>query len=1706
MPEEKKDNTKEEKPEPAPKKRLVTKRRMGIWLGVAASAAILAAIVLVGLYKTGTIDAYIKGQFVAAFDEMGIEFTAETFTVQASPLVMRLENAVFTNKKTGEVIATAREARFSMTILDLFALTTERNINIDSSEIYGLNVFLKFDENGRSNFDGVDFSLPPGRVRFRYASARVTVRDSAFIFNDTKREISGDAEDLAIELSPDERTVEGSDINYRFDLSTTKAEFSYGGEEVEPIAIRGIGNLTELGIDLDSLALVSPLGRSTLRGSIVGWDRFKYDLTIVSDVDLTQASRVFPLGTAVSGTGAFQGRVTGEGEKYRIEGEVTSESLAASNVRLKALQINAVADGEGSAYRATGKAIAELLTFEDFRLDYPQIMGTIRGTGTDFRWLGALEAAALSSPLGTVGSLYINDAAAEYRDRALLANLNGVRAAKFSSTEAYLESIQTPSIRIISTDDLTTALADTATAARIDAEGATLRSVDINGIEIRSRRNNTEIDARDVRVDRVDTNDANLSDVTANDIKVFNRDGRTSVAAGRINAERASAAGADIRRAEAENVEVDTYGDTSNVVIPRLRLAAVETDSAILANLNVAGVRLTIRQGVITGRTDDFAPGTVDLKENGRLENVAVYRPVFVLEPSGRYRASLDMTLGGGLLGSIDLGNARATVVADNDKILLNGVEAEVMNGRLNGDAVVAMKDSSRSGINADFSDLDIGKLIAVASGNVVPIEGDTSGRADLTFAGTDIRRATGTLSATVAATAGNTDRGFLPVSGELRASADDGLVTFDSARLTSGATDLLATGRLDLFETDSDLAISIDSTDASEIERVIRIFELSPQLREQMDAFDGHLADDFTFRGNLTGNVEDPSVKGRAELESLIAGGRILGSLAANFNIDSQITKITDGILREPGEGGRMTFDVTIPSYGTNNTSVQARLENFNIGTLLTAVPIRSLPNSLKDLQASTSGELDLTGLPNNMQGSATLNSGVGTLNGQTFDSLRTAVSFDGTLVNIEEFEARFGDGILTANGFYRTDSESFIAQVKGREVPATRVLAFFPKNSAVPDAEGTLDIDLTAEGTVNDTSSYEIEFNGTGQGIIVNNNSFGAVTFSGNTVDSVLTARLVTNVGGSEQIVNATADLGRPEVPFRAETNLTGTPLGPFIAIFRKPDPDQVTLDGSATGRIVFAGDLVSRDADGNEVFSTENLRGNAALTEFQLVIGETPLVASETVNFTFSTNEVTVDNARFSGGGTNLTVNGTKALSAKGVNNLAMNGRIDLRVLNAISPDLFFAGIADMQVTLAGPNNTARLNGRAELHRGSFSTFVGSERVSLNDLNGCVLFNTRQALIGCNDGTAGSERITGSLGGGRVTLSGEAVLTDNLLLEAFRVDIQGTNITAPFPTGFTTTGNADLAITGRRTGSEFNSLITGTIFARRSVYTRDIDIADFVSGRREASLATGSGSSSILSDARLDIRILGRDALVVRNNIADLTASADLRVTGDVESPQIAGRISANEGTVFFRDDRYELQRGTLTFPPNSNGDPVINISAESEIRGYQIFVTLNGPLADADSLSATLRSNPSLPQADVISLITTGSLANTGSGIPTYAQSGLNTAAEILADEIINKPVARATDRLFGLNRFNLDPIVSGQRGNPTARLTVGRQINRNLLVTYATNLSQDQNQVLALEYRVSNRLSFVAQYEQRSIANVTRQRNAFSFEIRLRTRF
>lgn len=1693
-----------EEPTPEKRRRFFTKRRVALLFGLTALGAVLLIVIAVFLYRGGVGDTYIRAQFVAKMADIGIDFDADVFQVRVAPLRLELKNATFNDRVSGEKLFFIRDAQLRLTVQNLYAWQLSRDISIDTTDITGAEVWVTFDAEGRSNFSNLKFveDEPGTRVNFKYESIVFSLRDSVVHFGNISRKIAADANNVAFLLEPENMEVPDEQKRYRFDLSSTQSKFVYDERPLDPIDLRAVGIADRMGAEISELRLTAPIGSSSLNGKLTDWAALKYDLNIESSVDLTQASTIFPFGTPISGIGNFKGKVSGEGETYRVDGSIDSDSLTAEGIYLKAVNVTATVEGTNENYTANGNAIAELLTFEDFHIEFPKLTGNVRGTGTDFRWVGELQAVAAKSKSLSIGGLYISDAVAEYKDQQLTASAVNGRAQKFSVADNEFTALSGRNLRFSMPNDNVNLDIESGSAGSLINKNFKLNDVRGSNLRIRNAGEKTDVEISGLQARNADVRGNRLDNVTADQLKLTDLPGSIELSAKNLRAARLNADGTVVDGLYAPDVSLTDNAAETKIYSDDVRVAKIDAGSAVLGSLNIAGVRLTIRQGRIEGTSNDIDAGNVTLAKTsslpsgGTLEAVKIVKPVFVLEPSGRYRATADMSLGGGIIGSVPLGAAQAQVVVSNSGADLNNLTASVMDGTVTGNATIAFNSRSRSVINADFTALDLGKIAALQSGRMIPLEGRTSGRVDLSFAGTDYRTTSGTINATITAAAGSTDGSKIPVNGVVNLAAVNGLFTIDQARLNTDKSELNASGRFDLRNDNSDLNVALRSSDASEIVNIVRVTGLSPEFESQLERMDAAVAGNLTFDGKITGNLTDPTIDGRASLASLSLRGRDVGVLTSDILVSPLQTEFRNGRLQQ-ADGGLVAFNVTIPSAGTNNISVNAHLTGVNAGNLLAALPVE-LPERLRDFNGKTSGTVALSGLPDQSQGEINIASEAGTVAGQSFDSLTAKAVFNGTRINIEQGEIRIGTGSVTATGSYDTASSAFDLDLTGRVVPLPLALAFLPADSGIPPITGTTDFTAKAVGEFDRPSTINVNFNGSASNVLIGERALGAVTFQGTTNNQILNAELIATLESRPQTINATLNFGDENLPFRVQTSFDQSPLGPFIALI--PQLSGVSIEGTGTGQVEFGGNIAQKDAAGNTVYSASGLSGSARFSQLSLRLQDTPISAVEPVMVRFNTREIVFESARFAGSGSNITIAGSKALQDGGINNLSVDGRLNLSLLNVIpqiaSGDNFFGGFADVSIRIAGPNKGARVSGTAVLDNASLATFIGSDRLTLDRLKGRIRFTANQVQI---------DQASGFLGGGQFVASGGALLDDDLNLNSFRIDLTGTNITVPLPEDFITTGDAKLEISGRRVGSGVLATnIAGSILARRSVYTEDIDLASIVGGRREGSLS-GGGSSSIRAP-RFDLVIEGRDALIVRNNVADLTASVSLRLTGTTENPRVSGRITANSGTVFFRRDRYIVQRGVLEFPPNTDIEPIINLQAETEIAGYQIFVNLSGPLTDTENLSATVRSSPALPQADVISLVTTGNLSNTEAGIPTLAQTGINTAAEILTDTIINNPARKATDKLFGLNVFEIDPIISGQRLGPSARLTVGRQINNNLRVTYATNLSQDQNQVLALEYRVSNKLSFVAQYEQRPLSNVTQDRNNFSFEVRFRRRF
>lgn len=1170
--------------------------------------------------------------------------------------------------------------------------------------------------------------------------------------------------------------------------------------------------------------------------------------------------------------------------------------------------------------------------------------------------------------------------------------------------------------------------------------------------------------------------------ITASDLRMRNQNKITTATVSTIRAGSISASGTKVKGVTANNIDVVDRDGVTSVVVKEVQVGATSAAGAEIGNLNIAGVHLSVRNRRIEGSTADIDAGTVKLAD-GQIDSVKLTRPVFVVEPSGDYRASADLSIGGGVLGRMNMGQAQAKLVATNREIELNDFVADVFKGRASGNARLAIARGGTSQVVADFRDLDIAGPLTAMAGSAVPLSGRATGRVDLSFPGTDFKQASGMLTTQLAAeAAAASDR--IPVTGEVAVRANRGSFDIQQVDLQTPATHLKASGQFS-FAGDSNLQVDLNSSDAAELQAVLIDSGLLRDADEQMRSYGVGLAGQLAFNGTLKGKLDTPQVNGQVRLGSLLVNGNNLGSLSAAVTMTDAELRVADGRLTESG-GGNVQFSLLAPRSGKNNVTVEATLNGMSAGTLITVLPLnKSTRDQLADTQSQVSGQLKIAGIPGEMSGSADLRFGPGKLAGEPLESLLARATFSGSTVNVESVDARLTAGHLVAGGTFNTTTKGFDFHGKAEGIQLARLAALANK-PGMPPITGVGDFAVNVVGNLSekDFSAYQINFDGQARNVTINGKTAGTVALVGRTENKQLNVSVTTGVLGQPQVITANVNLAGDRLPATIDTILNNADLTNLISILLPAST--VSISGHANGNLHVSGDLLDEDG----YFSIAGLSGKASFSDLSFKVEDIALTAATPLVVNFTPGELIFSSAHFTGPGTNITLDGALATATSGKQNLNINGSLNLRVLNGLSPDFFSSGTAEVAVRMNGSFEDPRLIGTASINNGSVSVLLGNERWTVASLKTTVRFTANQAQI---------DSLTGMLGGGRVTATGGALL-DGFTVAGFRLNLQATNVTVPFPENFHSILDADVEIKG----TSREQLISGLVNLHRAEYTQDIELADLINSRRGESIEEGAEIELVRTALFAGLRVEGRNALVVRNNLADLVGSVSLQLNGPVSDPVISGRITATSGTLNFRNDRYDITRALMDLPPGRNADPVLNIQGESQIKGYRVIVSLTGPLSNPQ---AVVRSEPALPQEDVVALITTGQLASEDASTSILSQSGLGTATSLLTDALINAPAQRATSKLFGLSRFEISPVIGGRSGStPAARLTVGKRISKEVTVTYSTNVTSDPNQILSLEYRLSDRLSFVAQYEQASTRKLTSQNNNFSFEIRFRKRF
>ncbi|MGH9797133.1 MAG: translocation/assembly module TamB domain-containing protein, partial [Candidatus Polarisedimenticolia bacterium] len=271
------------------------------------------------------------------------------------------------------------------------------------------------------------------------------------------------------------------------------------------------------------------------------------------------------------------------------------------------------------------------------------------------------------------------------------------------------------------------------------------------------------------------------------------------------------------------------------------------------------------------------------------------------------------------------------------------------------------------------------------------------------------------------------------------------------------------------------------------------------------------------------------------------------------------------------------------------------------------------------------------------------------------------------------------------------------------------------------------------------------------------------------------------------------------------------------------------------------------------------------------------------------------------------------------------------------------------------------------------------------------------------------------------------------------------------------------------------EAGSRLKGWIEIVRGIYGRDFRLEEGAAGRRATELFPVVPAAGPFGGLNLDLEVRAPGDLWLRNDLGSVEGQGEIRIAGTAARPSVAGRIIAVEGgTITFRKVRYRVQNGTIDFADPLQVRPIFDLSAETRVADVQVTLRLEGGL---DDFRYELTSEPPMPQQDLVALLLTGRTF-TGAD-PAAGIAAEETVSAYLADRLTGEITERLSGRA-GLDLLYIDPLQVNAHGDPTARVTLGKQVTQDLFVTYSTELGSSQGAVYQLDYSLARDVSFTSQ--------------------------
>jgi translocation and assembly module TamB len=905
--------------------------------------------------------------------------------------------------------------------------------------------------------------------------------------------------------------------------------------------------------------------------------------------------------------------------------------------------------------------------------------------------------------------------------------------------------------------------------------------------------------------------------------------------------------------------------------------------------------------------------------------------------------------------------------------------------------------------------------------------------------------------------------KGEVPANGVIDAtySQHDGSVDLRKLELHLPGSDIEARGRLGAYPVNRPSALNVDfhSSNLAEFDAALRSLGLNRNGRAGTAALPVALNGQAEFHGTWAGSLVKPQISGGLKATQLAIempsrhGSQSppqfvrMDSVDANGSYSAAQIAVLHALLLRGKT--RIALSGTLdaspePQAEFNEDSViHLRAEGTNVD-LADVRPFLADGGSTLPIAGEFNAQIDADGPLHAPSGSGWVELENGNIYGEPVSHLRIQGAMANQVLKLTSATLNEAGGTFSASGSYDFAARRYQldAHCEGTEISR---IAWVRQRDL--DVTGKLGVSLTGSGTLDDP---RLQGHATVSSLTLGGQRFGALEVNAQSASHNLNYSLTTQFEGAELGLRGVTQLSGGYATV-AQLEFSRFDIG---ALLTSAHLEQFRGASALAGTVTVEGPLAH----------LEQLHGEARLQSLSVTIAGVALQSEGRAHATLANNRILLDPLHVTGTETDLRVQGSLSLQGARQLDLAASGSINLKLAETLDRDLTASGTTTFKVEAHGPLQQPNLQGSVEFQDGSLS--LEDLPNGLSQLRGSLEFNQNRLEV---------KSLTAMSGGGLLSVGGFLAYQHGIYAD---LSVTGKGVRIRYPQGVTSLADSKLQLQG----SQNNLLLSGDVLITRFSTSPDLDLATVVAAANSA-VQTIAPPDAPSNHVRLDVHIVSSPQLNFQNAFAKLAGDVDVRLRGTIAVPSLLGRISITQGSAMIAGTRYDLQRGDVTFTNPVRIEPIIDLSATAHVEDYDITLGLNGT---PQKLSVLYRSDPPLPEGDVLSLLALGHTSNQQRLYTQQQQQAISNPTDALLGGALNATVSSRVQKLFGAGSVKVDPNYLGAFGNSTSRITVQEQLGRDITLTYATDVNTTSQQLLQAEVAINRHVSLVVARDESGV--------------------